>query len=157
MEDPTEIEVGRDGLILECRGYSGLLLPQVATEWGFDRERFLAEVSLKAGLDADGWKDSGRPDLALRGGGVRGDRGPRRVVGIRRKSAEALPRYFFRADSVESTGENVRNVTRTDPNFTIAPLFKRTGWRTDFPSRNVPFLLSRSSSRAPVSSTRIRA
>jgi len=52
-----EIEVGRDGLILELGGRSGLLLPQVATEWGFDRERFLQELSLKAGLFEDAWRD----------------------------------------------------------------------------------------------------
>lgn len=57
VEDPSEIVVGRDGLILECRGYSGLLLPQVATEWGFDRERFLEELALKAGLPRGGWKE----------------------------------------------------------------------------------------------------
>jgi len=56
VADPSEIEVGRDGLILEAGGGSGLLLPQVATEWGFDRERFLEEVSRKAGLDRNAWK-----------------------------------------------------------------------------------------------------
>ena len=54
---PEEIEVGRDGLILESRGRRGLLLPQVATEWGFDAETFLAEVSRKAGLPPEGWRD----------------------------------------------------------------------------------------------------
>lgn len=57
VADPAEIEVGRDGLILEARGRSGLLLPQVATEWGFDRERFLEELSRKAGLPPDAWRD----------------------------------------------------------------------------------------------------
>ena len=57
LEDPEALEVGRDGLILEARGRSGLLLPQVATDWGFDRERFLAEVSRKAGLPAHAWRD----------------------------------------------------------------------------------------------------
>ncbi len=59
VEHPEEIEVGRDGLIIEARGCSGLLLPQVATEWGFDRERFLAEVSRKAGLPPGAWRESG--------------------------------------------------------------------------------------------------
>lgn len=56
VEDAGEIETGRDGLIIEAMGASGLLLPQVATEWGFDRDTFLAEVSKKAGLPPDGWK-----------------------------------------------------------------------------------------------------
>jgi AmmeMemoRadiSam system protein A len=57
LEDPLEIVIGRDGLILEHRGQSGLLLPQVATEWGFDRERFLMEVSRKAGLPPSAWQE----------------------------------------------------------------------------------------------------
>jgi hypothetical protein len=57
LEKPEDLEVGRDGLILELRGRRGLLLPQVATEWGFDRERFLAEVSRKAGLAPEAWRD----------------------------------------------------------------------------------------------------
>jgi AmmeMemoRadiSam system protein A len=59
LADPASVEVGRDGLIIEARGRSGLLLPQVATEWGFDRERFLAEVSRKAGLPAGAWREPG--------------------------------------------------------------------------------------------------
>jgi AmmeMemoRadiSam system protein A len=57
LEEPERLEVGLDGLILELRGRRGLLLPQVATEWGFDRERFLAEVSRKAGLPPEAWRD----------------------------------------------------------------------------------------------------
>ena len=56
-QDSEDIEIGRDGLILESRGRRGLLLPQVATEWGFDRERFLQEVSRKAGLPPDAWRE----------------------------------------------------------------------------------------------------
>jgi AmmeMemoRadiSam system protein A len=57
ISGPDEIEIGRDGLILEKDGRRGLLLPQVATEWGFDAERFLAEVARKAGLPGEAWKD----------------------------------------------------------------------------------------------------
>lgn len=53
IESPEEIEIGRDGLIFELGGRRGLLLPQVAVEWGFDRERFLAEVARKAGLSGE--------------------------------------------------------------------------------------------------------
>lgn len=56
VEDPTAIEVGRDGLVVEQGSRRGLLLPQVATEWGWDRETFLAQTCLKAGLPADAWK-----------------------------------------------------------------------------------------------------
>jgi len=59
LENPEEIVIGRDGLIIEARGRSGLLLPQVATEWHFDRERFLLEVSRKAGLPPAAWHEPG--------------------------------------------------------------------------------------------------
>jgi AmmeMemoRadiSam system protein A len=57
VEGPEEIVVGRDGLIFECRGHHGLLLPQVATEWGFDRTAFLDAVAQKAGLPPVAWRD----------------------------------------------------------------------------------------------------
>jgi AmmeMemoRadiSam system protein A len=45
-----EIEVGRDGLLIS-KGYNrGLLLPQVATEYGWDRAQFLEQTCNKAGL-----------------------------------------------------------------------------------------------------------
>jgi AmmeMemoRadiSam system protein A len=53
----SEIEVGRHGLLISRKGSRGLLLPQVATTYGWDRERFLAETCRKAGLNADAWKD----------------------------------------------------------------------------------------------------
>jgi AmmeMemoRadiSam system protein A len=59
LEDPEEIVVGRDGLILEVAGRRGLLLPQVATEWEFDKMTFLAELSRKAGLPPEAWRQPG--------------------------------------------------------------------------------------------------
>jgi AmmeMemoRadiSam system protein A len=58
IEGPGQIEIGRDGLILELAGRRGLLLPQVAEECGFGAERFLAEVARKAGLPPDAWRDA---------------------------------------------------------------------------------------------------
>lgn len=57
--DVNQIEPGRHGLMIR-KGYSaGLLLPQVATEWGWDRETFLSQTCRKAGLPANAWKDQG--------------------------------------------------------------------------------------------------
>ncbi|AIF69704.1 hypothetical protein PAP_06535 [Palaeococcus pacificus DY20341] len=56
-ERPKKIKVGRDGLIVERGIYSGLLLPQVPIEWGWDEEEFLAETCWKAGLPPDCWLD----------------------------------------------------------------------------------------------------
>ena len=46
----SRIKVGRDGLILFKGPYSGLLLPQVPVEWGWDEEEFLVELTRKAGI-----------------------------------------------------------------------------------------------------------
>lgn len=51
-----EIVVGRHGLIVGLGFARGLLLPQVATEHGWDRETFLAFTCQKAGLRTDAWK-----------------------------------------------------------------------------------------------------
>ncbi len=56
VTDTNEIIVGRHGLIV-AQGYSkGLLLPQVATEHGWDRDTFLGYTCAKAGLKKDAWK-----------------------------------------------------------------------------------------------------
>jgi uncharacterized protein (TIGR00296 family) len=56
---PAMVNVGEDGLIISRFGQSGLLLPQVATEFGFDSTEFLSQACLKAGLLSDSWLDKG--------------------------------------------------------------------------------------------------
>ena len=53
---PPDIVVGRDGLVVECGWQRGLLLPQVAAEWGWDAVTFLAHTCQKAGLPPDAWR-----------------------------------------------------------------------------------------------------
>jgi hypothetical protein len=53
----AEVSVGRDGLIVDGRGASGLLLPQVAVEYEWDAETFLRETCRKAGLPPNAWED----------------------------------------------------------------------------------------------------
>jgi len=50
-----EIEIGRDGLIIEMGFQKGLLLPQVPIEWNWDKEEFLSHTCIKAGLPPDSW------------------------------------------------------------------------------------------------------
>ncbi len=52
-----EIEVGKHGLIMERGAARGLLLPQVATDYNWDRLTFLQQTCHKAGLPPDAWKD----------------------------------------------------------------------------------------------------
>jgi uncharacterized protein len=52
---PDEVIVGKHGLIVSLGNRRGLLLPQVAVEWEWDSETFLAQTCLKAGLPADAW------------------------------------------------------------------------------------------------------
>ena len=56
VRDVEEIEVGRDGLIISRGGRAGLLLPQVATEYDWDRDTFLSQTCVKAGLPPDAWR-----------------------------------------------------------------------------------------------------
>ena len=61
VSDPTEylekIKVGRDGLIIRHSFSSGLLLPQVPVEYGWNVEEFLQHTCEKAGLARDTWKN----------------------------------------------------------------------------------------------------
>lgn len=52
---PEKIKIGRDGLIVIKGANSGLLLPQVAVEHGFDSIEFLSHTCMKAGLMPDAW------------------------------------------------------------------------------------------------------
>jgi AmmeMemoRadiSam system protein A len=54
---PDEVVVGKHGLLIELGRRRGLLLPQVATEYGWDRQVFLENTARKAGLPEDAWKD----------------------------------------------------------------------------------------------------
>jgi len=56
---PTDVEVGRHGLMIAKGQYSGLLLPQVPLQQGWDREDFLRGLCAKAGLPSGAWKDPG--------------------------------------------------------------------------------------------------
>ena len=59
VDDIDDIVVGRDGLIISRGGYAGLLLPQVATEYGWDRHTFLDHTCVKAGLPKGAWRQDG--------------------------------------------------------------------------------------------------
>jgi AmmeMemoRadiSam system protein A len=57
VKDINEIQVGKHGLYIVRGHNSGLLLPQVASEYGWDRETFLQETCCKAGLQPQDWTD----------------------------------------------------------------------------------------------------
>jgi uncharacterized protein (TIGR00296 family) len=57
LEYPLKIKVGRDGLIVKAGFNSGLLLPQVPQEYGWNEEEFLNHTCVKAGLPKDCWKN----------------------------------------------------------------------------------------------------
>lgn len=56
IESVDEIHVGRHGIYLVKNSYRGVLLPQVATEYGWDRTTFLKHTCLKAGLPENAWQ-----------------------------------------------------------------------------------------------------
>jgi AmmeMemoRadiSam system protein B/AmmeMemoRadiSam system protein A len=57
ITDVNKIEVGKHGLMLQKGYYRGLLLPQVATSYGWDRDTFLDHTCRKAGMSPGCWKD----------------------------------------------------------------------------------------------------
>ena len=57
IDDPRWLCVGTHGVLVRSGFSSGLLLPQVATEQGWDRDTFLSHACRKAGLPPDAWKD----------------------------------------------------------------------------------------------------
>ncbi len=56
ITDISKIKVGIHGIIIRKEFASGLLLPQVATEYGWNTEQFLEQTCVKAGLNRDEWK-----------------------------------------------------------------------------------------------------
>jgi len=54
----SSIEIGKDGLIIEYSGYSGLLLPQVPVEQKWTAEKFLEQLCIKAGVSPKTWKNA---------------------------------------------------------------------------------------------------
>jgi AmmeMemoRadiSam system protein B/AmmeMemoRadiSam system protein A len=58
LKDVKNIQIGKHGLFIVKGMQSGLLLPQVATELGWNRDTFLEQVCAKAGLPKDAWKDA---------------------------------------------------------------------------------------------------
>lgn len=55
VRDLSEVEIGRHGLLVKGHGHRGVLLPQVATEHGWDAETFAAQTCIKAGLSPDAY------------------------------------------------------------------------------------------------------
>lgn len=51
-----EIKVGTHGIYIVKGSYRGVLLPQVATEYGWKRDQFLEHTCIKAGLPQDAWR-----------------------------------------------------------------------------------------------------
>jgi AmmeMemoRadiSam system protein A len=62
---PEAVQVGVHGLVLRHRGLSGLLLPQVPVEHGWDRIGFLDHLCLKVGLPPGAWQEAGAQLLAF--------------------------------------------------------------------------------------------
>jgi len=57
VTDFKQIRVGRDGLVVRKGEFEGLLLPQVPVEQGWDRQTFLEQTCVKAGLPTNAWQD----------------------------------------------------------------------------------------------------
>jgi len=76
---PKHVKIGRDGLIIEKGYYSGLLLPQVPVEWGWDAREFLDNLCMKAGLPPGSWR-SGDVRISRFSGEIFAEKSPRGKV-----------------------------------------------------------------------------
>jgi AmmeMemoRadiSam system protein A len=63
IASPTDVEVGRHGIIVSKGFNRGLLLPQVPVEHAWDRETYLRHGCLKAGLGPDEWKKGAKIEV----------------------------------------------------------------------------------------------
>lgn len=63
VADPEEVVAGRHGVIITSGHRRGLLLPQLADEYGWDRETLLAQTCVKAGLPPDAWRGNARIEV----------------------------------------------------------------------------------------------
>lgn len=59
----NDIVVGQDGVVMYKAGKQSVFLPSVATEFGWDRSELLTQLSIKAGLPGDAWKQGARFDV----------------------------------------------------------------------------------------------
>jgi len=58
LKNISDIEIGRHGLVIQKGMNRGILLPQVASEHGWDRDEFLERICQKAGLPLNSWKSA---------------------------------------------------------------------------------------------------
>lgn len=58
VNNVNNIIIGKHGLVIRKYNHSGILLPQVPVEFGWDRDTFLKQICYKAGLPGDAWKDA---------------------------------------------------------------------------------------------------
>lgn len=83
----NEVQVGRDGLVVRKGDAEGLLLPQVPVEQGWDRETFLRETCIKAGLHPEAWKEPST-DIFRFTAFVFTERGPQRFLTVKRPPSD---------------------------------------------------------------------
>lgn len=54
--NPSEVVVGKHGLMIQKGLHAGLLLPQVPVNFKWNQKKFLSQVCIKAGLAPDTWR-----------------------------------------------------------------------------------------------------
>jgi len=67
VKRPQQVIVGKHGLVVRGMGTSGLLLPQVATDYGWDAKTFLDHTCMKAGLSEKCWTSKNIEILTFEG------------------------------------------------------------------------------------------
>lgn len=63
VDSVEEIVIGKDGIVMYKDGRQAVFLPSVATEFGWNLEQTLIQLSIKAGCGANGWKEQAKFDI----------------------------------------------------------------------------------------------
>ena len=71
IEGPAQVRIGCDGLMVSYGSRRGVLLPQVATRYGWDAVTFLEQTAVKAGLPPEAWRWPGAEHYAFEGWKIR--------------------------------------------------------------------------------------
>lgn len=139
VDRASAIQIGRDGLQIEGRGRRGLLLPSVATDFGWGAERFLEAVCEKAGLARDAWASDETRLFAFEGVSFK-----KPFVYLASKNptlAKIVAERNAASGESAAVGENKANgegsASASRPTFSLAPGFFR--WTLPSNAQNSEF------------------
>ncbi len=145
VERASAIQIGRDGLQIEGRGRRGLLLPSVATDFGWDAERFLEAVCEKAGLARDAWTSDETRLFAFEGVSFKkpfvywASKNPTlaQIVAERNKAGGEESAVLASGADKAMSVKSAKSASASRPTFRLAPNFFRWNLSPNVQNRGI--------------------